>query len=76
MNALSNSVLVGNHLTPCLSCALFPQTLESASKDLATVTGQRPVITRARKAIAGFKLRQGVPVGMATTLRGQVSAET
>eukprot|EP00475_Leptophrys_vorax_P040605 TRINITY_DN7557_c0_g1_i1.p1 TRINITY_DN7557_c0_g1~~TRINITY_DN7557_c0_g1_i1.p1 ORF type:complete len:291 (+),score=-0.52 TRINITY_DN7557_c0_g1_i1:118-990(+) len=46
--------------------------LESATKDLATVTGQRPVVTRARKAIAGFKLRQGVPVGMATTLRGQV----
>lgn len=48
------------------------KTLESASKDLATVTGQRPVVTRSRKAIAGFKLREGVPVGMATTLRGQV----
>eukprot|EP00270_Netrium_digitus_P014787 TRINITY_DN50_c0_g1_i1.p1 TRINITY_DN50_c0_g1~~TRINITY_DN50_c0_g1_i1.p1 ORF type:complete len:323 (-),score=59.83 TRINITY_DN50_c0_g1_i1:325-1293(-) len=46
--------------------------LESASRDLATVTGQKPVVTRSRKAIAGFKLRAGVPVGMATTLRGQV----
>lgn len=46
--------------------------LEAASKDLALVTGQRPVVTRSRKAIAGFKLREGVPVGMATTLRGQV----
>ncbi|CAI5474415.1 unnamed protein product [Closterium sp. Yama58-4] len=48
------------------------KTLDSAAKDLAAVTGQRPVVTRARKAIAGFKLRAGVPVGMATTLRGQI----
>ncbi|GJP40492.1 hypothetical protein CLOM_g169 [Closterium sp. NIES-68] len=48
------------------------KTLDSAAKDLASVTGQRPVVTRARKAIAGFKLRAGVPVGMATTLRGQI----
>ena len=59
------------HALVFLFCPVL-QTLESASKDLATVTGQRPVVTRARKAIAGFKLRQGVPVGMATTLRGQV----
>ncbi|CAI5956621.1 unnamed protein product [Closterium sp. NIES-65] len=47
-----------------------------AAKDLAAVTGQRPVVTRARKAIAGFKLRAGVPVGMATTLRGQFCTRT
>lgn len=46
--------------------------LEGAAKDLAAVTGQRPVVTRARKAIAGFKLRAGVPVGMSVTLRGQI----
>lgn len=46
--------------------------LESAIKDIATVTGQRPVITRAKKAIAGFKIREGVPVGLAVTLRGEL----
>lgn len=46
--------------------------LENAMRDIATVSGQRPVITRAKKAIAGFKLRQGVPVGVAVTLRGEL----
>jgi hypothetical protein len=46
--------------------------LENAIKDISTVTGQRPCITRARKAIAGFKIRAGVPVGLAVTLRGEV----
>ncbi|KAH7387043.1 hypothetical protein KP509_16G001900 [Ceratopteris richardii] len=46
--------------------------LESAIKDLSIVTGQRPNITRAKKAIAGFKIRQGVPVGLAVTLRGEI----
>ncbi|MCP4648944.1 MAG: 50S ribosomal protein L5 [PVC group bacterium] len=45
--------------------------LEAAMKDLGTITGQKPVITRARKAIANFKLRQGVPVGCKVTLRKQ-----
>ncbi len=44
--------------------------LESAMADLGTITGQKPVITRAKKAIANFKLRQGVPVGCKVTLRG------
>jgi large subunit ribosomal protein L5 len=44
--------------------------LESAMDDLATITGQKPVITRAKKAVANFKLRQGVPVGCKVTLRG------
>jgi large subunit ribosomal protein L5 len=44
--------------------------LESASNDLAVITGQRPVITRARKSIAGFKIRQGNPIGCRVTLRG------
>lgn len=46
--------------------------LEAAIKDISTVTGQRPNITRAKKAIAGFKIREGVPVGIAVTLRGEV----
>ncbi len=45
--------------------------LEAASRDIATITGQRPIITRARKSIAGFKLRAGNPIGVKATLRGQ-----
>ncbi|MEM6500358.1 MAG: 50S ribosomal protein L5 [Cyanobacteria bacterium P01_C01_bin.89] len=43
--------------------------LESSQKELATITGQQPVVTRAKKAIAGFKLREGMPVGLKVTLR-------
>jgi large subunit ribosomal protein L5 len=43
--------------------------LESSLNELALVTGQRPVVTRAKKAIAGFKIRQGMPVGVMVTLR-------
>jgi len=45
--------------------------LESAVKELATITGQHPVVTRARKAIANFKLRKGLPIGAKVTLRGK-----
>jgi len=44
--------------------------LESAVAELALISGQKPVMTRAKKAIAGFKLRQGVPIGAKVTLRG------
>jgi len=44
--------------------------LDAASRDLATITGQRPIITRARKSIAAFKLREGNPIGAKVTLRG------
>jgi large subunit ribosomal protein L5 len=44
--------------------------LEAAEKDLATVSGQHPVTTRAKKSISAFKLRAGVPIGMMVTLRG------
>ena len=44
--------------------------LEAAVDDLATITGQRPVVTRARKSIAGFKLREGMSIGAKVTLRG------
>lgn len=43
--------------------------IESAQKELAAITGQKPVVTRARKAIANFKLRQGMPIGCKVTLR-------
>jgi large subunit ribosomal protein L5 len=43
--------------------------LESSLNELSLVTGQRPVVTRAKKAIAGFKIRQGMPVGVMVTLR-------
>jgi large subunit ribosomal protein L5 len=43
--------------------------LDSASEELAAIAGQRPVITKAKKSIAGFKLRQGMPIGCCVTLR-------
>lgn len=49
--------------------------LESASNDLAMITGQRPVITRAKKSIAGFKIRKGNPIGCMVTLRGKMMYE-
>ena len=44
--------------------------LESSAKELGQITGQKPVITKARKSIAAFKLRQGMSIGMTVTLRG------
>ncbi len=44
--------------------------LDAAVKEIATIAGQNPVITRAKKSIAGFKLREGMPVGCKVTLRG------
>ncbi len=46
-----------------------PNALEAASRDLAKITGQQPIITRARKSIANFKLREGNPIGVKVTLR-------
>ena len=45
--------------------------LESAEGDLTEITGQHPVTTRAKKSIASFKLRAGMPIGMMVTLRGR-----
>lgn len=44
--------------------------LDAAVQDMTTITGQRPIITRARKSIASFKLREGNPIGVKVTLRG------
>jgi len=48
-----------------------PELLDAAAEELAAITGQRAVITRARKSIANFRLRQGMPVGCRVTLRGR-----
>ena len=45
--------------------------LDGATKDLVLITGQRPIVNRARRSIAAFKLRQGVPIGCSVTLRGR-----
>jgi large subunit ribosomal protein L5 len=45
--------------------------LESSLNELAVITGQKPVVTRAKKAIAGFKIREGMPVGVMVTLRSE-----
>lgn len=47
-----------------------PKILEVISEDIGTITGQKPIITRARRAISAFKLRQGLPIGVKVTLRG------
>jgi large subunit ribosomal protein L5 len=44
--------------------------LDTASDELRSITGQKPVITKAKKSIASFKLRQGMPIGVMVTLRG------
>ena len=48
-----------------------PKYIEEAVKDLEAITGQHPVVTKARKSIAGFKLREGQPIGCKVTLRGE-----
>ena len=48
-----------------------PKALEMAGKDLAAISGQRTVITRAKRSIAAFKIKEGMPVGMMVTLRGK-----
>lgn len=45
--------------------------LEAAEKDLTAISGQHPVITKAKKSIAAFKLRSGMPIGLKVTLRGE-----
>lgn len=46
------------------------EVLEEALQTLAKITGQRPVVTKARKSVSNFKLREGMPVGVCVTLRG------
>jgi len=48
-----------------------PKLLDAAVEELAAISGQKPVVTRAKKAIANFKLREGMPIGAMVTLRGE-----
>ncbi|WP_418791431.1 50S ribosomal protein L5 [Phosphitispora sp. TUW77] len=48
-----------------------PKAIDAAIGDLSTITGQKPVVTRAKKSIAAFKLREGMPIGCKVTLRGE-----
>ena len=45
--------------------------IDTAAAELATITGQKPVVTKAKKSIASFKLREGMPIGTMVTLRGE-----
>lgn len=45
--------------------------LDTAVEELTMITGQKPVITKAKKSIAGFRLREGMPIGAKVTLRGE-----
>ena len=47
------------------------KSLDTAVEELTTITGQKPVVTRAKKSIAGFRLREGMPIGAKVTLRGE-----
>jgi large subunit ribosomal protein L5 len=51
------------------------QAMEDAVNDLQAITGQKPVVTRSRKAISNFKLREGEPLGVKVTLRGRIMWE-
>jgi len=59
-------VVVGIGLGEAITNA---KALEGAEKDLLAITGQKPIITRSKKSIANFKLREGMPIGMKVTLR-------
>ena len=48
-----------------------PKILESAVEELAIISGQKPVVTKSRKSIANFKIREGMPIGTKVTLRGE-----
>lgn len=48
-----------------------PKAIDAATNDLAVITGQKPVVTKAKKSIAAFKLRKGMPIGAKVTLRAE-----
>ena len=48
-----------------------PKAVDAAMNDLMAITGQKPVVTKAKKSIATFKVRQGMPIGVKVTLRGE-----
>lgn len=48
-----------------------PKALEAAARDLALITGQKPIVRRARKSVSAFRLRAGMPIGLKVTVRGE-----
>ncbi len=54
----------------CGDAVADPKALEGAVRDLETISGQKPVITRAKKSVAAFRIREGMPIGCKVTLRG------
>lgn len=48
-----------------------PKVLEAAVNDLTIISGQKPIVTRAKKSVAAFKIREGMPIGCKVTLRGE-----
>lgn len=73
---IKNSMLIPKMEKIVLNCTTGealqnPKMLDSIAAEISTITGQKPVITKARKSIAGFKLREGQPLGVSVTLRGK-----
>ena len=56
-------------------CKDNQKALDAIVKDIATITGQRPVVTKAKKSVANFKLREGMSIGVKVTLRGDMMYE-
>ena len=56
-------------------CKDNQKALDAIVKDVATITGQRPVVTKAKKSVANFKLREGMSIGVKVTLRGDMMYE-
>lgn len=52
-----------------------PKAMDAAVNDMATITGQKPIITKAKKSVAAFKLREGMNIGCKVTLRGKIMYE-
>jgi len=69
-NALQAPRLVKVVLNTGVSASLDKAAVEEAAKDLSAIAGQKAVITKARKSISNFKLREGMPIGAKVTLRG------
>ena len=47
-----------------------PKIIEAITNDLSAITGQKPIVCKAKKSVANFKLREGMPIGVKVTLRG------
>nr|BBQ09626.1 ribosomal protein L5 [Volvocales sp. NrCl902] len=65
-----NSRIAGSGAMNSQNIKQYPKTVETALKELSLIAGQKGIITRSKKAIAGFKLRESTPVGVVVTLRG------